>query len=276
VKSFTEKRLQQVFLEEYFREELARAEFGEMDYTSNSQGTKIVLKVGRVGYAIGKKGKTIKKLTENVKEMLGSSKVSLEVDTLKDAELNPWVMAAKLGSALQRGRHFRRTAYGTMRRIISKGSVGVEIVVAGKVTSQRARVEKFREGFIAKTGDAKRKYLKVGHAIAKIKRGTLGITVAIMDPETVLPDQMNIIAEPTHTSKEIKFHSEDDLFEDEELIGEIDESEVEVTEDTESFPDLVDIEEDAIPDEALELIDEEEELDLGDEIELDDKEDEEE
>ncbi len=261
--------MQHVFLEEHFREELAKAEFGEMEYTSNSQGTKIVLKVGRVGYAIGKKGKTIKKLSEDVKKMLGTEKVAIEVDSLKDAELNPWVMAAKLASALQRGRHFRRTAYGTIRRIIGKGSVGVEITVAGKITSQRARVEKFREGFIAKTGDAKRKFLRVGHAIAKIKRGTLGITVAIMDPETVLPDQMEIIVEPTHTSKEISIASEDDLFPEDDEIGELDETEVTVEDEGEAFPDLVDIEEDdAIPDEALELVDETEELDLADEIDL--------
>ncbi len=169
----------------------------------------MTLRVGRVGYAIGKKGRTIKKLSRDVKKLLKTDNVQIEVEQLDDPELNPSVMAARLANALERGRHFRRTAYGTVRRMMAKGAKGVEIIVSGKVTSQRARTEKFRDGFIAKTGDPKRKFVRIGRAVAKIKRGVLGVTVLVMVPEAMLPDQVNIVAEPTHTSRDIPTEDED-------------------------------------------------------------------
>ncbi len=230
-----------------------------MDYQQAPTGTRITLKVGRVGYAIGKKGKTIKKISEDVKNILNSEDVQIEVDQLDDPDLNPDVMAVRLASSLQRGRHFRRTAYGTVRRIMAKGALGVEIIVAGKITSQRARVEKFRDGFIAKTGDPKRKFVRKGYAVAKIKRGILGISVLIMMPNSVLPDHVDIIEEPTHKSKEIITDETNDHFEEEDD---------EFTKDlSDSFDELETLEE--IPEEALEIEDEElgETINLGDEDE---------
>ncbi len=226
-----------------------QAEYGNMKFTPSPNGTRITLQVGRVGYAIGKKGRTIKKLSQDIKELLGAENVQIEVDQLEDPELNPEVMASRLAVALERGRHFRRTAYGTIRRIMAKGAKGVEIIVSGKVTSQRARTEKFRDGFIAKTGDPKRKYVIEGHAVAKIKRGVLGVTVRIMVPEAHLPDQVNIIAEPTHVSRDIPRDEDDSIFEeefDEETFDEVPE----------------DILGEELPKEATEAADDEDEFDL--------------
>lgn len=251
-------------LEEYFSEELAQAEFGDMEFSPSATGTRITLKVGRVGYAIGKKGRTIKKLSSDVKEMLESDAVQIEVDQLQDTELNPQIMATRLASGLERGRHFRRTAYGTVRRVMQKGALGVEIVVAGKITSQRARVEKFREGFIAKTGDPKRKFVRAGYATAKIKRGTLGITVLIMMPGSVLPDHIDIVAEPTHTSREIHIGEDEDL--EELTMMDLEETADAELDDLDEFEDLT--EENELPEEAMEILEEdEEELDLEEEDE---------
>lgn len=221
-----------------------------MDFSSSATGTRITLKVGKVGFAIGKKGKTIKRLSQQVKELLGSDAVQIEVDQLAEPELSAGIMAQRLASSLERGRHFRRTGYGTIRRVMSKGALGCEIVVAGKVTSQRARVEKFREGFIAKTGDPKRKFVDVGHAVAKIKRGVLGITVLIMKVGSVLPDDVTIIAESTHTSGEMPL-------EDVELLDSLESFEGEALESVDDLAEEFTDDLDELPEEAGELLEEE-------------------
>lgn len=227
-----------------------------MKYTHSGGSTRVTLKVGRVGYAIGKKGRTIKKLSRDVKGILKTDNVQIEVEQLDDPELNPSVMAARLASALERGRHFRRTAYGTVRRMMSKGAKGVEIVVSGKVTSQRARTEKFRDGFIAKTGDPKRRFVRIGRAVAKIKRGVLGVTVLVMVPEAMLPDQVHIVAEPTHTTRDIPTEGEEWLGEDSPFMDED-----EILEETQPLDE--EFLGDELPAEASEPVDEEEdELDL--------------
>ena len=214
IKSFTERRLNQAFLDELFAKELASAEYGHMIYSPSSSSTKIILKVGRVGLAIGRRGKTIKTLSEKIKEITGEKNVQIEVEALEEPEALAQVMATRLASSLERGRHFRRSAYGTIRRIMSAGALGCQITVSGKITSQRARVENFREGFVAKTGHPAEMFVDRGYAKAKIKRGILGVCVWIMQKDAVLPDAVEIIAEPTHTSREITDTDLDEEFTD--------------------------------------------------------------
>ncbi len=256
IKNFTERRLNTTFLDEYFKKKLASAEYGYMIFQPSSSATKITLKVGRVGLAIGRRGRTIKSLSDGAREILGHDKVQIEVEALDEPEIFPQVMAQRLASSLERGRHFRRSAYGTMRRIMASGALGCEITVSGKITSQRARVENFREGFVAKTGDPARTFVARGHAAAKIKRGTLGVTVLVMVPNAVLPDAVEIIAEPTHTSREI---IRDDAVEDEEMLSLEDSQDDDIDEE---FGDLEELEPETleeIPDEAVAALDEEEE-----------------
>ena len=214
IKSFTERRLNQAFLDELFAKELASAEYGHMIYSPSSSSTKIILKVGRVGLAIGRRGKTIKTLSEKIKKITGEKNIQIEVEALEEPEAFAQVMATRLASSLERGRHFRRSAYGTIRRIMSAGALGCQITVSGKITSQRARVENFREGFVAKTGHPAEMFVDRGYAKAKIKRGILGVCVWIMQKDAVLPDAVEIIAEPTHTSREITDTDLDEEFTD--------------------------------------------------------------
>ncbi|MHA1983207.1 MAG: 30S ribosomal protein S3 [Candidatus Hodarchaeales archaeon] len=264
IKNFTERRLHTTFLDEYFKEKLASAEYGYMIYQPSSSVTKITLKVGRVGLAIGRRGKTIKELSISAKRILGHDRIQIEVEPLDDPESYPQVMAQRLASSLERGRHFRRSAYGTMRRIMGTGALGCEITVAGKITSQRARVENFREGFVAKTGEPAEKFVKIGRAYAKIKRGTLGISVYIMIPEARLPDAIEIIAEPTHTSREIIRESDEELTEDLYTEGEEVDAPIE-----DEFGDLeeLDATEDEIPKDAVKALNEDEELEELEDVE---------
>ncbi|MCH8907164.1 MAG: 30S ribosomal protein S3 [Candidatus Heimdallarchaeota archaeon] len=254
IKNFTERRLNTTFLDEYFKDKLASAEYGYMIFQPSSTVTKITLRVGRVGLAIGRRGKTIKQLSIDAKKILGNENVQIEVEALEEPEIYPQVMAQRLASSLERGRHFRRSAYGTMRRIMSSGALGCEITVSGKITSQRARVENFREGFVAKTGDPATKFVKRGYASAKIKRGTLGVTILIMVADAILPDAVEIIAEPTHTSREIIREEQlldDDLDEtiDEKSLGDL----------PEDFDDLEELEatvDEDLPEEATSALEE--------------------
>ena len=254
IKSFTDRNYKISELDEYFKESLANSEYGYMIYQPKSTSTHITLKVGRVGLAIGRRGKNIKSISDNIKKILGDENVRIEVEPLDEPENHANVMAARLASSLERGRHFRRSAYGIMRRIMATGALGVEITISGKITSQRARVESFKEGYIAKTGHIVTEFVQKGLATAKIKRGTLGITVLIMVGDAIIPDHVEIIAEPTHTTREIT------RTEDAEEFGELDEAE-EFDESVldEEFGELEEIKPKAdedIPEEAMEALDE--------------------
>ena len=261
IKSFTERRLNQAFLDELFAKELASAEYGHMIYSPSSSSTKIILKVGRVGLAIGRRGKTIKTLSEKIKKITGEKNIQIEVEALEEPEAFAQVMATRLASSLERGRHFRRSAYGTIRRIMSAGALGCQITVSGKITSQRARVENFREGFVAKTGHPAEIFVDRGYAKAKIKRGILGVCVWIMQKDAVLPDAVEIIAEPTHTSREITDTDLDEEFTDldeQEILEPEEFADLDISLDDLSELESVESEVDStIPNEATQALNEE-------------------
>ena len=102
-------------------------------------------------------------------------------------------MAEKLANALERGWHFRRAGHSTVRRIMESGAKGCQVVISGKLTGQRHRTEKFKDGHIKYCGQAKLDFMQNGFAVAKLKPGVIGITVRIMDPNARLPDEIDII-----------------------------------------------------------------------------------
>ncbi|MHA1579131.1 MAG: 30S ribosomal protein S3, partial [Candidatus Freyarchaeota archaeon] len=108
-------------------------------------------------------------------------------------ELNARVMATRLASALERGIHFRRAAYSILRRVMAAGAKGVEIKISGKLTSQRARYQKFRDGLISKTGEPSIQFVDEAVAHALSKPGITGVHVKIMLPDSRLPDDIEIL-----------------------------------------------------------------------------------
>src|SRR5438093_12563124 len=70
-------------------------------------------------------------------------------------------------------------------------AVGVEIIIRGKLTTERARYEKFRAGYLPRVGDPVLKSVKVAVTDVQLKQGLLGIKVRI------LPPNINFVDNPT-------------------------------------------------------------------------------
>ncbi len=241
-KDYLLKKYQRNAIDEFLAEELKNAEYGGVELRRTPLGDRVLLRVGRVGLAIGGRGRNIHRITEALREQYDLDNPQIEVTEVENPELDARIMAFRLASSLERGRHFRRSAHGIIRRIMSIGAKGVEIKISGKITSQRARVETFRAGFVAKAGDPAERYVDIGKATALIRRGLIGIQVRIMRGDAILPDDISIEAEPTSTSMIVDTGIE----EEPEIIEEVSE---EVIEELEEFPDI---------DEELEKITEEE------------------
>ena len=48
----------------------------------------------------------------------------------------------------------RRACYGVLRFVLESGAKGAEVTVSGKVRGQRAKSQKFADGYMIKTGHA--------------------------------------------------------------------------------------------------------------------------
>ena len=191
-RKFIEENVKRVLLKEYLKRKTERSGFGGLDIQRTPMGTRVTLIAERPGMVIGRKGETIKELTDYVQNEFKFDNPQIEVKEESNPNLNPHIMAQKLASALERGWHFRRAGHSTVRRIMSAGAKGCQVIISGKLTGQRHRTEKFREGNIKYCGETKLNWMREGFAVAKKKLGVIGIKVQIMDPNAKLPDEIEV------------------------------------------------------------------------------------
>lgn len=67
-----------------------------------------------------------------------------------------------------------------MGRIMRRGAVGCQIIVAGKVRGQRAKAQKYSAGYLISTGQPNRDFVDIGMRHVHMRQGVLGIKVKIM------------------------------------------------------------------------------------------------
>ena len=79
-----------------------------------------------------------------------------------------------------------------------------EIVISGKLTTERARFEKFRAGNFPRCGEPALKAMKTAEAHVQLKPGIIGVRVKIMPPDAYFPDKVTIAqaAPPSEETQE--------------------------------------------------------------------------
>jgi small subunit ribosomal protein S3 len=191
-RKFVTENIRRVLLKEYLMKRVGRAGFGGLDVQRTPMGTRVTLITERPGLVIGRRGENIKSLTQAIEHDFNFNNPQIEVQEVDNPNLNAQIMAEKLANALERGWHFRRAGHSTVRRIMENGARGCQVIISGKLTGQRHRTEKFKDGHIKYCGQAKLNFMHQGFAAAKLKPGVIGVTVQIMDPNAKLPDEITI------------------------------------------------------------------------------------
>lgn len=194
-RKFVKESVNRLLVRDFVKKETARAGFGGLDIQRTPLGTRINIIAERPGMVIGRRGSTINELTANLNAKFKLDNPQLGVDEPEDnPALNAQIMAFKVAESLERGWHFRRVGHSTVQRIMGAGAQGVIIEIAGKLTGQRKRREKFIAGNVKYCGETALELMDVGRAQCKKKLGTIGCTVRIMKKGAVLPDRVAVLA----------------------------------------------------------------------------------
>ncbi len=181
-KYFIEHSLKRVAVDEFLAKMFYRAGYAGVDIQRTPLGTRVIIYAERPAVIIGKRGSMIKKLAQILEKYFGLENTQITVTNVENPELNARVMAFRLATALERGFHFRRAAFVALRRIMEAGALGAEIVISGKLTSERARYEKIRAGKVFKVGDQVSYMVDRAVAHALLKPGIYGVEVTIVKP----------------------------------------------------------------------------------------------
>lgn len=208
VKHFIDESIKKTGVDEFLWKEFERAGYGGVDITKTPLGTNIVVYAMRPGIIIGRGGVTIKNLASVLEEIFELPNPQISVAEIEVPELNAHVMASRIAAALRRGVHFRRSGFWALNQIMDAGALGAEIVISGKLRTERARSEKFRDGYIPKSGEPALKYVRRAVAHAQLKPGIFGVRVLIMPPGAEFPDQVKIFEEEHEEGEAIETQEE--------------------------------------------------------------------
>jgi small subunit ribosomal protein S3 len=154
------------------------------------------------GIVIGKGGKVVRQLTQDLATDFGVESPQIEVQQVANPSYNAQIMAERLANALERGWYFRKAGQSIIRRVMESGALGCEVIIAGKLTGSRARVQKFTQGYIKHSGEPVNTIVEKGYAVAIKKLGVIGVQVKIIPPDAKLPDHFEMIAPPKPVSQQ--------------------------------------------------------------------------
>jgi small subunit ribosomal protein S3 len=204
VKHFIEDSIKKAEIDEFLRNEFERAGYGGVSITKTPLGTHLVIYTMRPGLVIGRGGETIRALATVLEEKFQLPSPQISVAEIEIPELNAYVVASRIASALKRGVHYRRAGFWGLNQAMDAGALGAEVIISGKLRTDRARYEKFRAGYLPKSGEPPRKYMRKAELHVQLKPGILGVKVRLIPPEAEFPDQVKvqIIEEELETETE--------------------------------------------------------------------------
>jgi len=185
-----------------------------MDITRTPLGTQITIFAEKPGIVIGKGGKQVRQLTQDLATHFGIESPQVEVQQVQNPNFSAQIMAERLANALERGWYFRKAGQSTIRRVMESGALGCEVIVAGKLTGARSRTQKFTEGYVKHSGEPSETIVEKGYALAVKKLGTIGVQVKIVPPGAKLPDTFEVL-EPEPKKAPVPVPEPEEVGEDE-------------------------------------------------------------
>ncbi|VVB57779.1 30S ribosomal protein S3 [Candidatus Anstonella stagnisolia] len=190
-KKFIEDSISLYRVSQFLETELDRAGFSRVLIQRTPMVTRINVEVMNPGKVIGKKGKSIRDLTDAIANEFGIKDPQISASEVGNPSLEPRLMAKKACRFIEMGKKIRPILHSLLREIMENGALGAEIIASGKIAAKGGRSKSFRvfAGYIPKAGEPARLVLQ-NHVTAYPKSGAIGVLVRIVAPNTVFPDKV--------------------------------------------------------------------------------------
>ena len=195
-KKFVGFKKEELGVKEYIKFELGKGKISNVSIEYTPVGEKIIIATSRPGIVIGRRGEKIDELTRVLKKRFKLDNPHIEILEVTQPNLDAQLVADDIAVMLERegAMKFKAIAYKMMQAIMSNGALGTEIVLSGKLPSERAKSWRFAQGFLKKTGEPA-KVVQKAMAQAVTISGVVGIKVSIMPPNAHIHDKVDITDE---------------------------------------------------------------------------------
>jgi len=202
VKNVIKNNFRNMELNEFLATSLKDAGYGGVEVQKTPVGARITVYVTRPGLVIGRKGTGIKDLMAKLEQKFGLQNPQISVLEVTQPELNPHIMSNRIAQLIERGTAFRRASMWSLNTIMNSGALGVEVVISGKLRTERAHFEKHTIGIVPKSGDMAGHIVTTGMSYVLTKMGLMGIQLRIASRAAVPQEfEMKDAAAPTPRSE---------------------------------------------------------------------------
>src|SRR5487761_1592755 len=149
---FTDRDYQDYLIEDweirsYLDKELERAAVSRIEIERTRDRLRIDVHTARPGIVIGRRGAEADRLRTKLAEMTKNPKVQLNIQEIKQPELDAALMAQGIADQLAGRVSFRRAMKRTVQTVQKAGALGIRVQCAGRLGgSEMSRREFYREG----------------------------------------------------------------------------------------------------------------------------------
>ncbi|MDP4039620.1 MAG: 30S ribosomal protein S3 [Candidatus Pacearchaeota archaeon] len=190
-KKFVQFKKEELGIKEYVKKSLGKGRISDVSIEYTPVGEKIIVATNRPGLVIGRRGEKINELTSVLKKRFNLDNPHIEIKEIENESLDAQLIADSIAINLERkgSLKFKLIAYRTLKDIMNAGALGSELVLSGKLPSDRARTWRFAQGYLKKTGEPS-KVVNKALAQAKTNQGVVGIKVSILPPDAIIHDKI--------------------------------------------------------------------------------------
>ncbi len=192
-RKFVEFKKDEREMREFVKRNLGKGRISDVIVEYTPVGEKIVVSTNKPGIVIGRKGERIDELTRTLKKRFKLENPHIEIQEITKPNFDAQLVADDIAIGLERlgNLKFKVIAYKTLQKIMDSGAMGAEIVLAGRLPSERSRTWRFASGYLKKTG-GQSDVVDRAEAKAVTQSGTVGIKVSILSPDTELQDRVEV------------------------------------------------------------------------------------
>src|SRR6266849_6447278 len=165
-------------IRDYLMRELERAAVSRIEIERTRDRLRIDVHTARPGIVIGRRGAEADRLRTKLAEITGNPKVQLNIQEIKQPELDAALIAQGVGDQLAGRVSFRRAMKRAVQTAQKAGAQGIRVQCSGRLGgSEMARTEWYREGRVPL--HTLRADIDYGFREAKTTFGRIGVKVWI-------------------------------------------------------------------------------------------------
>ena len=201
-KDFADTLCSDLKVRDFLRKRLALAGVSRIQIDRPARNAKITVYAARPGVIIGKSGKEIENLRDEVFKII-KVPVHVSIEEVRKPETDAALVAESIAQQIERRVMFRRAMKRAVTTTMRLGAKGIKVTVAGRLGgSEIARTEWYREGRVPL--HTFRADIDYGTAEANTTYGIIGVKVWIFKGEVIGDRETAEAAEAARSDKAAK------------------------------------------------------------------------